>query len=143
MEERGLKELREGFGITEEKEAPKQHFWSIGKKREAEKMKESKLAGEAARMENTCLKEKIEEDRRQIETLRVQMLKKDQEIYMLKEALAKAKYDAWSELNLAYKGIGFRIEKLKTAMETTGEICNELEETLRKQAEAIASKDPQ
>lgn len=88
--------------------------------------------------ENVCLQNQIEEDRREIEGLRVLSIQKDEIILQKRQEIEMIRSKAQADLNFAYRTFGFRMEKLKNMIADFKDTATEIDKTIQNKLEAIA-----
>ena len=88
--------------------------------------------------ENLCLQNQISCNQKEIEELRVLLNEKDETIIHYKQEIEMIKNKAQSDLNIAYRTWGFRMEKIKNMISDFGDISSEIDKFIHNKLEAIA-----
>ncbi|MDD2215876.1 MAG: hypothetical protein PHE41_04815 [Eubacteriales bacterium] len=151
MEELELKDLRQSFGYGDDGVLLKKNIFGGYNKNEVEetirllnrRLEEVKHIrnDETILKENLCLQNQIEENRKEIEELRVLVIQKDEMIIQKKQEIEMINSKAQADLNLAYRTMEFRMEKIKSILADFQDTTAEIDKTIHNKLEGIARQN--
>ena len=77
--------------------------------------------------ENMCLQEQIEENRRDMEALRCEILRKDECIIRNQQEIQRLSDKSQADLNLAYRTLYFRMDKIRSLISDFNDVAAEVD----------------
>ncbi len=93
---------------------------------------------ETLQQENTCLQQQLEENRREIDGLRKELLCRENSIFEKEQEIQRIKLNVQAELNLTYRNLEFRMEKLRSLMGSIQDMSIETDNFITAKLEEIA-----
>ncbi len=89
--------------------------------------------------ENVCMQQQIEENRRDMEALRSEVLRRDEIIIGNQQEIQRLSNKSQADLNLAYRTLGFRMEKIRNLIADFNDVAAEVDKYIESKLEDIAS----
>lgn len=77
--------------------------------------------------ENLCMQQQIEDNRREMEALRSEVLRRDEDIIRNQQEIQRLTDKSQADLNLAYLTMGFRMEKMRSLIADFNDVAAEVD----------------
>jgi DNA repair exonuclease SbcCD ATPase subunit len=88
--------------------------------------------------ENLCLQQQIEENRRDMEVLRSEILRRDESIIRNQQEIQRLSDKSQADLNLAYRTLDFRMDKIRSLISDFNDVAAEMDKFIEGKLEEIA-----
>jgi predicted nuclease with TOPRIM domain len=89
--------------------------------------------------ENLCLQQQIDENRREMEALRSEILRRDECIIRNQQEIQRLSDKSQADLNLAYRTLDFRMDKIRSLISDFNDVVAEMDRFIEAKLEEIAS----
>ncbi|NLT48454.1 MAG: hypothetical protein GXX92_08580 [Clostridiales bacterium] len=90
--------------------------------------------------ENLCMQQQIEDNRREMEALRSEVLRRDEDIIRNQQEIQRLTDKSQADLNLAYLTMGFRMEKMRSLIADFNDVAAEVDNYIEGKLQEIASR---
>ncbi len=90
--------------------------------------------------ENLCMQQQIEDNRREMEALRSEVLRRDEDIIRNQQEIQRMTDKSQADLNLAYLTMGFRMEKMRSLIADFNDVAAEVDNYIEGKLQEIASR---